>query len=513
MKPGIILSALLLPVPVQAGADSDVITKLVHELRRTVVQVDSGNDLSSGVLISREGHVLTVAHGLNEKQTRVAIRLDGGKTRDAKVVSQNRSRDVALLKMIAEDRDVFPSVSIAKSDTIDGTQSLAFGFPARDGTTQSVVVRLGKIVSHDTRTIRSRCALTAGDSGGPLFAIDGTLLGIHQRIGADRSVNLHLSIPACREALSPSLDIQTLSGTVTPPSDAPADFTMPAAVADLLRRQTVEIVDSKSNVVASGTVVNSKVIVTKLSLLKPDEVVRIRTTDGKFLDVDKVRESLLHDLAALRISGDKSLVEVPRISNKQPEFGNLVAGDFGDGDAEFGIISRIAHDEAAVKPRLGCTLVSAAGRLVVERISPDSAAEDAHLQPEDKLLSISRHSTTQLPHVFDALRIYQPGDWVDFQFERNGRTLAAYGQLQHPASELLKRSEYLDGRSGALSVRRTSFSGMIQHDLSLGPRQMGGPLFSCTGELIGVNIARRARESVLAMPINVVMQLMNSSVR
>lgn len=512
VKSGIIISALvlLLPVSVQAGADGDATTKLVSELGRTVVQVDSGHDLSSGVLISRDGHVLTVAHGLKEQQTRVTIRLDGGKTRAAKVVSQNRSRDVALLKTIAEAGEVFPSVSSSKSGPIDGKQSLAFGFPARDGTTGASVVRLGKIVSHDARTIRSRCVLTAGDSGGPLFAVDGTLLGIHQRIGADRSVNLHLSISACSEALNPAFDIRKLTVAVTPFIDESRDFTISAAVASLMRSRTVEIVDSKSNVVARGTIVNSKMVVTKLSLLNPNEVVRVRTTDGEFFDVDRGQNSLPNDLAVLRVTGDSSWVDLPVIHAGDPESGNLVAGGTGDANAQFGIITRVAHNEEAVRPRLGCTVATISGSLVVEQISPDGAAADAHLQPEDKLLSISKHPTTQLPDVFDALRMYQPGDWVEFLFERNGQALVAFGQLRHPASGLLKRSEYLDGRSGELSRRRTSFSGMIQHDLPLAPSEMGGPLFSCTGELIGVNIARRARESVLAVPISVVMQLVES---
>jgi serine protease Do len=46
----------------------------------------------------------------------------------------------------------------------------------------------------DPHTLFTDCALIGGDSGGPLFTLDGTLVGIHSRIGTEVSDNMHVPI-------------------------------------------------------------------------------------------------------------------------------------------------------------------------------------------------------------------------------------------------------------------------------------------------------------------------------
>ncbi len=46
--------------------------------------------------------------------------------------------------------------------------------------------------------IRTECALVGGDSGGPLFDLDGKVVGIHSRIGESLSFNLHVPVDTYR---------------------------------------------------------------------------------------------------------------------------------------------------------------------------------------------------------------------------------------------------------------------------------------------------------------------------
>jgi serine protease Do len=54
------------------------------------------------------------------------------------------------------------------------------------------VIRVGRILRVTDSTIVSDCSLIGGDSGGPLFDLQGKLIGIHSRIGIDVDDNMHV---------------------------------------------------------------------------------------------------------------------------------------------------------------------------------------------------------------------------------------------------------------------------------------------------------------------------------
>jgi serine protease Do len=64
---------------------------------------------------------------------------------------------------------------------------------------RSPVVRLGRILDASSSTIRTDCTLVGGDSGGPLFDLNGNVIGIHSRIGATLQSNIHVPIDTYRE--------------------------------------------------------------------------------------------------------------------------------------------------------------------------------------------------------------------------------------------------------------------------------------------------------------------------
>ncbi len=56
------------------------------------------------------------------------------------------------------------------------------------------VVRLGRIVSSDSSVIHTDCTLISGDSGGPLFDLQGEVIGIHSRIARPLTMNFHVPV-------------------------------------------------------------------------------------------------------------------------------------------------------------------------------------------------------------------------------------------------------------------------------------------------------------------------------
>ncbi|MBT5927590.1 MAG: PDZ domain-containing protein, partial [Verrucomicrobia bacterium] len=61
--------------------------------------------------------------------------------------------------------------------------------------------------------------------------------------------------------------------------------------------------------------------------------------------------------------------------------------------------------------------------------------------------------------------------------------------------------------SGEISDRRTGFDEVIQHDIPLPPKAMGGPLVTLDGKVIGINIARYDRVATFALPSSLVKTL------
>lgn len=493
-----ILAWLITSTAFGVSATSDTAT-LVSSVTAATVRIDSAADLSSGVIVSQDGYVLTVAHGLSRQESVVTVRFSDGASAKANVVFQDPTSDVALLKIVDVGQRTLVAIPLAIDGVSEGTAVLAFGHPARDTTACPAVVRLGKVVRTHANSIRSTCVLTAGDSGGPLVTSDGRLIGIHQRIGAVRTTNLHVSIAACCTALKETVDLRNLPQV--PPIGTALEVKSPLPNNTNWQRHAVQILDQQQQVVAWGTVVNGRTVVTKLSLLKPKATLQVRRFGGVAQPCELVAQHRSDDLAVLRLSAVTDVAPITAGANVRT--GEVVHGTEAGVP---GIVAKIDHEEPSARGRLGCTLSVVAADLVVERVSADSAASDAGLQPGDHLLQLLGKKAQQLSAVGAVMQTLQPGDWMSFGVRRAGVQHNSFGQLRHPSADLLNRSEFLDGRSGQLSLRRSAFAVTVQHDLPLTAIQLGGPLLAADGRIIGINIAVRAREAVLALPISHVLE-------
>lgn len=113
---------------------------------------------------------------------------------------------------------------------------------------------------------------------------------------------------------------------------------------------------------------------------------------------------------------------------------------------------------------------------------------------------------TSLTAVGDLLKARQPGDWISIDIQRAMQQLSVQAQLQHDPGQQFEKTEFLDGRTGQVSHRRSGFQSVLQHNIALEPTTCGGPLLDIDGHIVAINIARRARDSTLAMPMEDVMK-------
>ena len=75
-----------------------------------------------------------------------------------------------------------------------GEWCVATGHPGGYQQDRPPVLRLGRVVLNRSSFIQTDCPLVGGDSGGPLFDLQGKVIGINSRIGASVSWNFHVPI-------------------------------------------------------------------------------------------------------------------------------------------------------------------------------------------------------------------------------------------------------------------------------------------------------------------------------
>ncbi|MDN5786282.1 Do family serine endopeptidase [Pseudorhodobacter sp.] len=139
--------------------------------------------LGSGFVISEDGYIVTNNHVI-DKADEIEIEFFNGKRLDAKLVGTDPKTDIALLKV--ESDTPLPFVPFGNSDLMRvGDWVLAMGNPLGQGFSVSsgIVSARGRALSgtYDDY-LQTDAAINKGNSGGPLFNMDGQVIGVNTAI-------------------------------------------------------------------------------------------------------------------------------------------------------------------------------------------------------------------------------------------------------------------------------------------------------------------------------------------
>ena len=172
--------------------------KLAAKVLPLTVGLHVGTSQGSGVIISKEGYILTVAHVAGRPGQVAEIILHDGRKIKGKTLGSNLAIDSGLVK-ITEPGYWMHADMAQTSDLRAGQWCLAVGHPLGYQEGRAPVARLGRILEVEKTFIRTDCPLVGGDSGGPLFDMFGQVIGIHSRIGRLMSANIHVPADTYRD--------------------------------------------------------------------------------------------------------------------------------------------------------------------------------------------------------------------------------------------------------------------------------------------------------------------------
>jgi serine protease Do len=173
--------------------------ELAKRLVQCTVAVVVGSAHGSGVIISEDGYVLTAAHVAGTPNRRATVILSDGRQVRATTLGCHLTLDAGLMKIT--DAGPWPYAEMSEQDTArQGQWCLVTGHPGGFQEGRPPVVRIGRVLTTDRFAVTTDCTLVGGDSGGPLFDMDGKVIGINSRIGRDLTANLHVPVAAYRES-------------------------------------------------------------------------------------------------------------------------------------------------------------------------------------------------------------------------------------------------------------------------------------------------------------------------
>jgi serine protease Do len=287
-------------------------------------------------------------------------------------------------------------------------------------------------------------------------------------------------------------------------------------------KSTVRVLGDGAEVALATIVDSDGYLVTKYSELKGKLTCRL--PNGRTINATLIGVEPRFDLAMLKVDVT-GLTPVTWTSSTKVEVGDWVATPApGKGDAlAVGVVG-----VATRKPKLrdypttpapsnsgfmGVRLKDGEGPAIIAAVEPKGPAEKAGMKANDVVLEIGGNVILNADGLMQTVQKYKPGDKVKVVVQRPGPN-ATKEELtvelgKRPAMPGgIDRGDFQNRMGSTLSVKRSGFPTIFQHDMVVKPTDCGGPVVNLDGQVVGINIARGGRTESYAIPAEVVQSLL-----
>lgn len=144
----------------------------------------------SGFVLDKNGYIVTNQHVVDGADG-VSVKFASGDRREAEVVGEDPSTDVALLKVDAPEDSLVP-LTLGDSESVGvGDPVIAIGNPLNVGLSVTTGIVSGTERPIDAPNgytidgaVQTDAAISSGNSGGPLLDARGTVIGINSQVAA-----------------------------------------------------------------------------------------------------------------------------------------------------------------------------------------------------------------------------------------------------------------------------------------------------------------------------------------
>jgi serine protease Do len=182
-----------------------------------------GASLGSGFLISHDGYVVTNAHVISPGArgatvNSIAVTLSNNKEYVARVIGQDRESDLALLKI---DATGLPFVRFGDSGGARvGDWVLAIGEPFGLGgtVTAGIISAINRVTGQGgayDRFIQTDASINQGNSGGPMFDLNGNVIGVNSQIFSQSGGNIGIGFAIPAATAKPIIETFMKGGTIS----------------------------------------------------------------------------------------------------------------------------------------------------------------------------------------------------------------------------------------------------------------------------------------------------------
>ncbi len=365
--------------------------------------------LGSGFIIDSDGLILTNNHVV-EKADEIKIKTDEGKEYDAKVVARDPKTDIALIKVTAKDGFPKPA-QLGDSNAIRvGDWIMASGNPFGLGhtVTAGIISAKGRVIGAGPYDdfLQTDAAINPGNGGGPLFNMDGEVVGINTAIVAQgQGIGFAIPINLVKEILP-----QLKAGKVTR-----------GWLGVMIQDITPELAESFGFKQTKGVLVSDVVQdgpADKAGIKRGDIVTAF---NGKDVDNAHALSRLVastspNSSVAVHLIRDAKVKEIKATVGTMPDEG--IETPSPAKDSAWGLtVQNITPDLAK---RFGWD--ESERGVVITEIQPGSAAGDSKLRPGDLIKEVNRQKIQNIRDYNQALQKGKKGESLLLLIKRGTNT-------------------------------------------------------------------------------------------
>lgn len=360
----------------------------------------------SGFIVSSDGYILTNTHVVENADV-VTVRLTDRREFDAKVIGTDRGTDVAVIKIEASN---LPTVEIGDADELEpGQWVLAIGSPfgLENSATAGIVSATSRALGGDSYVpfIQTDVAVNPGNSGGPLFNLDGEVIGINSMIfsrtggymGLSFAIPIDVAMDVREQLIETGHVVRGRIGVTV--QDVNAQLAQVFGL-DKPRGALVSSVDPQGPAAKAG--------------LKPGDVILqindepIERSNELAVTIAELKPGTRAQLSVWRDRKEREL-QVP-IEQMQDSSEQRAAAPRTEGaDAKLGLAVRPLTEEEK-------QLTGTDGEIVVERV--DSPAAESGVQPGDIIVGVNGVAVKSVEQLREVVE--DAPDTVALLIERSG---------------------------------------------------------------------------------------------